>query len=149
MNKKIIVFIILFITILGLFIYSQNKKIYLSDKYYDSSEYINVTKNEIDNLKKDNYLLYTYNSYCVFKVPCDSIFKKVMDKYNISILSMPIEEFKKTKYYNKVKYAPSVIIVKHGRIKGYLDANSDDDFNKYQNEKEFEKWLSKYIYLKK
>lgn len=149
MNKKIIIFIIIFITLLGVFIYNQNKKIYLSDKYYNTSTYISVNSSDIDKLNKDNYLLYTYNSYCTFKEPCDSIFKKVMDKYNISILSMPIEEFKKTKYYKKVRFAPSVIIIKHGKIKKYLDANSDDDFNKYQNDKEFENWLNKYIYLKR
>ena len=50
--------------------------------------------------------------------------------------------------YQKVKYAPSIIIVRDGHIVDYLDANSDDDLDKYQDVNEFEKWISKYIYLK-
>lgn len=148
MSKKIIVLALLVI-LLGILIYNHGKKIYLSDKYYNASEYISVTKKDLDKLKNNNFLLYTYNSYCTFKVPCDSIFKKVMDKYNISILSMPIEEFKKTNYYKEVKYAPSIIIIKNGKIRKFLDANSDKDYDKYQKSSEFEKWLNKYIYLKR
>lgn len=52
---------------------------------------------------------------------------------------------KKTYLYKKVKYAPSVIIVKKQKIIAYLDAEKDEDMDKYQDEKEFEKWLKKYI----
>ena len=72
-----------------------------------------------------------------------------MKKYNINIYKMPYELMKKTFIYEKVKYAPSIIIIKKGEIIGYLDAEKDSDLEKYQNADKFEEWLSKYIYLEK
>ena len=71
-----------------------------------------------------------------------------MEKYKIDFLSMPFKEFKNTKYYNKVKYAPSIIIIKQGKIVSYLDANKDKDLQKYQDVHEFENWINKYINTK-
>ena len=56
---------------------------------------------------------------------------------------------KNTKFYENVKYAPSVIIIKDGEIVSYLDANSDKDLEKYQDANKFIKWLKEYIYLEK
>ena len=94
-------------------------------------------------------LLFTYNNYCSLPIPCEYIFEDFMSKYNISIVSIPFKEFKETKYYKKVKYAPTIIIIKEGNIVAYLDANSEKDLDKYQNINDFEKWISKYIYLDK
>ena len=146
--KKIILIILITILITGC--KKQNtEKMYLDEKYYNESEYIEVTAKDIKELNQETYLVFTYNNYCNLKIPCDTIFKKVMDKYNITILSLPFEEMKQTFIYNKVKYAPSVIIVKQNKVVAYLDAEKDEDYEKYQNETEFEKWLSKYIYLNK
>ena len=46
-----------------------------------------------------------------------------------------------------MKYAPSIIIVKDKEIVSYLDANSDEDLDKYQDEEAFESYLNKYIYF--
>lgn len=70
-----------------------------------------------------------------------------MDQYEVRFLSIPFEDFKNTNFYNKVKYAPSIIIVKKGKVISYLDANSDDDLNKYQDVDVFSEWIKKYIYL--
>ncbi len=146
--KKIILIILITILITGC--KKQNtEKMYLDEKYYNESEYIEVTAKDIKELNQETYLVFTYNNYCNLKIPCDTIFKKVMDKYNITILSLPFEEMKRTFIYDKVKYAPSVIIVKQNKVVAYLDAEKDEDYEKYQNETEFEKWLSKYIYLNK
>ncbi len=58
------------------------------------------------------------------------------------------DEMKESYLYKKVKYAPSVIIIKKGKIIAYLDADKNADLDKYQNEKVFEKWIKNYIYLK-
>ena len=69
-----------------------------------------------------------------------------MEKYKIDFVSIPFEKFKKTQLYNEVKYGPSILIIKEGKIIKYLDANKDSDLQKYQDTKEFEKWINKYIY---
>ena len=147
--KKILILLTILIIITGC--KNSNKKIYLDDEYYDNGSYIEITKEKLDELQnnKSSYLVFTYNSYCTFKVPCDNIFEEVMKKYNISIYSMPYELIKQTFIHDKVTYAPSIIIINKGNIVTFLDPEKDDDLNKYQDANEFEKWLGKYIYLNK
>ena len=125
----------------------DGKKFFIENKYYGKNEFIKI-KN-ISKIKDESYILFTYNSYCNLAKPCEETFREFMKKYDIAFLSIPYEEFKKTSLYNKVKYAPSIIIVKNGTIVSYLDANSDDDLDKYQNLEIFEKWLKKYVITKK
>ena len=70
--------------------------------------------------------------------------KDQIEKYKIDFLSISFEEFKTTKFYQTVKYAPSVLVVEHGNIVAYLNANSDD-----QDTNKFEEWLNNYIYFSK
>ena len=121
--------------------------IYLENKYYNNHTFIKVNSEELSKLKKENYILFTYNNYCTLPISCESIFEEFMKQYNIAFLSIPFEEFKNTYIYRKVKYAPSIIIISKGHIISYLDANSDDDLNKYQDVTEFKKWIEQYIYL--
>lgn len=153
--KKIVIGIIIGIIILctiGLFINKNqsNKKIYLTKKYYDNKKqiFLQVDEQEIKKLKEETFLLYTYNSYCKFPVPCDSIFEQFMKDNNITILSIPYEKYKLTDYVKKVKYAPSVLIINKNKVIAYLDADKDEDVNKYQDIEEFTNWVKEYIYLK-
>ena len=143
--KKIIIIALLILLTVG----CSNEKIEkfnLDSKYYETNEFIKIDADELKDEK--NYILYTYNNYCNFRIPCDEIFKTVMEENDFSILSMPIEEFKKTSFYKKVKYAPSILIVKDRELVAYLDAESDEDLDKYQDTTSFLEWIKKYVYLK-
>ncbi len=155
MNKKIIIIITILLTILivvpAIILNLKHEKFYINDKYYNNGKFIKITSNDLNNLinSKDSFLLYTYNDYCSLKIPCDDIFRSVMNKYKIDMYSIRYEEFEKTDYINKVKYAPSVLIIKNGKIVTYLDANKKEDLDRYQDTSSFENWLDKYIYLSK
>ena len=93
-------------------------------------------------------MLYVFNSFCKFSIPCDSIFAEFMKNNNITIMSIPYDKYKKTDFVKKVKYAPTVIIIHKNKIISYLDADKDEDVNKYQDIEEFTNWVKEYIYLK-
>lgn len=124
-------------------------KIYLDDEYYSTGNFVNIKNNDLSNLKDKNYVLFTNNNYCSMSIPCDKIFLEFMEKYKIDFLYMSFDELKKTSFHKKIKYAPSVLVVNKGKIIAYLDANSDDDLEKYQDVNKFEDWISKYIYFSK
>ena len=130
---------------------NEISKFYLDSEYYNNGTINHLTKDELNNLQnnKSSYILFTYNSYCSFSIPCDLIFEEVVKKNNIDIYSMPFEVMKDTFIYDKVKYAPSVILINKGNIIAYLDPEKDSDLMKYQDTLEFEKWLDKYVYLDK
>lgn len=123
----------------------QIDKVTLDNKYYNNGEFIKVNSEELSDLENETFVLYTYNNYCAFAKPCEDVFKDFMTKYKIDFLSIKFEDFKNTKYYNKIKYGPSIIVISKGKIISYLDPNSDNDTNKYQEINDFESWLTKYI----
>ena len=141
--KKIVLLIAIFLLV-GC---TNSKLFYLEDKYYNNGEFINISKEDIN--KNESFLLYTYNNFCVLPVHCETIFKEVMEKYQIDMLSIPFDEFKSTSYYKEVQYAPSILLIKDGKLVSFLDANSDKDLDKYQDPVKFEEWLKEYIYLEK
>ena len=143
MIKKIILILLFLIAITYSFVYNQ--KVKLDDIYYNNGEYINIDSTYLNNQTHNNYVLFVHNSFCTFKTPCDTIFKQYMKKYKIDFLTINIDEYKKTKFYTQVKYAPTVIVVNNNRIVAYLDAEKDKDLDKYQDVNEFEKWINKYI----
>lgn len=142
MKKFTIIIICLFLSAC-----TNSSKFSIEKEYYKDSKYIDVNSEDIKELKdnKKSFIVFTYNNYCMLEIPCDEIFKKVMNKYNISFLYLPYEEMKNTFIYDEVKLAPSVILIKEGEIVAYLDAESDEDLLKYQDTEEFEKWLTSYI----
>ena len=146
MSKKLIIFFAV-ILLTGCF-NSKEEKIYLDDDYYKSSDYIEISKQDLES-KDGNYVIFVYNNFCGLQIPCEEIFDDFMKKSNIAFLSIPFTDFKETYLYEEVEYAPSVIVVKNKKVIAYLDANSDDDLAKYQDVEEFEKWISNYIYLTK
>lgn len=143
--KKIYYLLICILILMTTACTKQIDKVTLDNKYYNNGEFINVNSEELSSLEDDSFILYTYNNYCAFAKPCEDVFKEFMTKYKIDFLSIKFEDFKNTKYYNKIKYAPSIIIINKGKIISYLDPNSDDDLNKYQEFNDFETWLTKYI----
>jgi len=146
MFKKVLIVLLVLLSLTGCTLFKgDTNKITLENKYYSDGKFITVTKKDISKLNNENYILYVHNSFCAFKIPCETIFKKYMEKEKIDFLSINIDEFKKTNFYKKVKYAPSVIIVSKGDIIAFLDAESDDDLNRYQDVDEFTKWIDKYI----
>ena len=60
---------------------------------------------------------------------------------------MPYSDLKETELHNTVKFAPSIIIIKNKKVVAYLKADSDDDYDKYQDSESFTNWLESYIYL--
>lgn len=145
--KRLILSIILIFSIFLLSSCTNDQRFHLEKKYYNNGKYIELKSDDFKKLGKSNYILFTYNNYCQFKIPCDEIFKQFIDEYNISIIKMPYAEFKNTSLHKKVLYAPSVIIVKKGKVVSYLDAAKDEDVEKYQSIDKFAEWLEKYIYF--
>lgn len=162
-NKKIVEFFkkrkktllivsaIVLIGIVILILCLCNRNFYLNEKYYKEGIINDILYDDLKQIEKnkESFILYTYNDYCTLQIPCGDIFKQAAVDNNITILSIRYEEFKKSSYHNTVKFAPSVIIFKEGKIVSYLDSEKDEDFNKYQDVQEFTKWLEENIYLSK
>ena len=147
--KKLIVLLIASLVVLSGC--GKEEKFYLDEKYYGNYKFIDVDNNKIDKLQKDkaSYMVFTFNPYCQFQKPCDKVFEEFMEQNNISIYNIPFDEFKETELYKYVKYGPSVLLINKGKVVAFLDANSDEDLDRYQEVDAFKEWVERYVYLEK
>ena len=150
--KKILIGIVLLVLIILTILFGNSKnnyRFYLEDKYYNSGDAINVDSKYLEEIDKESFLLFTYNYSCGMTRPCEEVFDKVLKDIKVDYYTISIDEFKKTKYHEIVKYAPSFIIIKNGEIVTYLDAENDNHLDYYQEESSFKNWLNQYIQFTK
>lgn len=147
--KKIILLVLVILSMTGCI--KENNKFHLNDEYYNDGKLVDIDNKELTNMLKsnDSFILFTYNPYCNFKVSCENVVENFSKNNNITIFKIPFEEFKNTKLYNTIKYAPSIILINNGKIENYLDPNKDEDSIKYQEEKALKDYIEMYIDTKK
>lgn len=147
--KRIILLVLVILSMTGCT--KENSKFYLNDEYYNAGKLVDIDSKELTNILKsnDSFILFTFNPYCNFKVSCENVVENFSKNNNITIFKIPFEEFKSTKLYNTIKYAPSIILINNGKIETYLDPNKDEDSIKYQEEKALKDYIEMYIDTKK
>ena len=150
--KQYLKFIIpaLVLIIVGVIVFVCTRKVkpfYLEEEYYNDKAITQITKDDLETLlsEKKSFVLFAYTNVCLFSVPCETVFETSATNMGINILSIPLTEYRETKLYNKVKYAPTVIIIKDGKIVDYLDSNKDEHSSLYQDSSAFESWVHTYV----
>ena len=146
--KKLILFLIL--SILLFTGCNSEEPFYLEDKYYGSSDVIDLDSIYLEKLIKDkkSFAVFIYQPLCSNSENFESVLTKFLKNKQISIYKMAFSDMKKTSLYEKVKYYPSFVIFRNGEIVDYLDPNSDSDTSCFQSSKAFNYWFLSYVLLK-
>lgn len=152
-NVFIVLIILFFLAILIFLLINKNKKVekfYIEDEYYSSEGLTQVTKDDVEKLLEENksFILFADTNFCTLGVPCRDIFKEASETKELKILQFSFTELKETRLYDKVKYGPTVIIIKEGKVVDYLDPNSEEHSVLYQDTDKFYDWLTKYILIR-
>lgn len=154
-NIKIIVPTVLLIIaiIIGiLFITRQSKpdtKFYLNEEYYNSSEIEEIDIQALDKLAEDatSFCVFVYQPMCMTSSDFESILKNFQEDKKIKFYKIQYSSLSETKYGEKIKYYPSFMIFKKGKLVDFLEANKNEDIKFYRTKKDFEEWLTRYIKL--
>jgi hypothetical protein len=163
-NKKLLIIAIATLVALAVFGFiffkilgGAGKKVEVEESIVLDAEYkntdgkmIELAKNEEDPARfldelaaeKKNFVVYVSLPICNGDA---AKFKQfVLDfqrKENLSFVYITSDYIKDTFIYDTVKYFPSVIIVKEGKIINYLRYDSDEDVEYYKSYDGFSKWL--------
>lgn len=140
--KKIIILILVSLLLVGC-----NGKIKLEDKYYKKSEFIDVDHSKVNDLikSKESFVVFIYQPMCTMSSEFEELLDEYMDIRKISIYKMSFSDMKKTSLKDTVRFYPSFIIFKDGEVVDFLDADSDEDTNRYKILKAFKEWIESYI----
>jgi len=165
-NKKLILVAIItlvFIAVFGFVFYKilggSGKKIEVEDRIVLDAEYKNTNGAQIEIAKeveedkvvpffeelvasKKSFVIYVSLPICNGDA---AKFKEyVLDfqrKNHLSFYYLTSDYIKETSLYRTVKYYPSVITYKDGKIINYLKYDSDEDLDFYKSYEGFERWF--------
>lgn len=154
MNKKNIIIILVIITVLilgigGFVIFKiiDNKPFRLEDKYYENMAIIDIDAKRYNELvdKKENFILYMYLDGCTTCAAFKPVAIDFVTKNKITVYRIEYKELSKTDL--KIDYAPTFALIKRGKVRAYLDAESKTDVAYYKSSDKLQEWVEKYVDL--
>lgn len=157
-NKIIKIVIFLIIVIISIIIIVERNLIkktddfmfYLEEKYYGTSVFNEITTNELNELidNGESFAIFIHQPFCSTSYEFNKILTKYADENKVSFYKMSFDEMKKSSLYQNIKYYPSFAIYNNGKLIDYLEADSDEDLNRYKDLEEFKQWFNSYIQIK-
>ena len=150
MKRVLPLLIVMLVVLVGC---GKVSKFSLTDKYYTNEEkgLVEVELSEVNEAieAKDNFVLLIYLAGCSTCQELRPIVEEYLDKANIKMLMLSYDSMEKgSKLKKTVKYAPSVVIFKNGKIIDFLDTASDRDIERFSSYDAFSEWFESYIELK-
>ena len=145
--KKILLVLLSILLLTG----CKQEKFYLEDKYYENSNLIEPTIEEVNELfnNKESFAAFVYTPGCISCAEFEVVTNEFRENNNIVFYHIKQEVANETKIHDKVLYSPSAILVNKGKIVAYLDATSNEDLNYYKSADAFKNWLEQYIEIEK
>lgn len=149
MKKKILITTLLIFNLL-LVGCNNNKKFELEEKYYDDSEFIELSNKKLDKLieYKESFAVFIYQPLCVNSYNFNKMLTEFSETYELTIYKIAFSNIKNSKLKDEIKYYPSFIIFKDGKIVDFLDSSSNDDTDKFKNIEDFTTWFESYVIIK-
>lgn len=129
------------------------EKYKLDEKYYNPSE-VGLTDVELDLVNeeiknKGNFALFIYLDGCTTCSEFEPIVSSFLEENNMMMYSLSYDKMEKGSDLKKtVKYSPSVVLFKNGKIVAHLDTSKDEDTERFRSFDAFKEWFESYIELK-
>ena len=98
---------------------------------------------------EDNFGIFVYLPGCSSCAEFKTVLEDFLTDNNININYISILDSDGTAVEKKVKYAPSFMVYKDGKVVAYLDSNSDEDTPYFKDANNFKNWLENYVFLSK
>lgn len=155
MKKKVLVIttiivVIIVVAVTGICIFNKKNKFYLNDKYYANPIAIENDLDDVEKLikNKESFLLFIYQPLCTTSYGLSQILNKYSREKGITYYTIAYSKIKDSDTFNYIKYYPSFVIFHKGKMVDFLDAESDEDTEKFKDEKVFSEWLESYVKIK-
>lgn len=145
--------IFLLTTIIILTLSGCNKKeeipFKLEQEYYGQEEFIELNKDELNNLidKEKTFAVFLFQPFCEAAANFNEVLKEFMSTNKLAIYKMQFKDIKGTELEKHVKYYPSLVIYKDGKLIDFLEADKDEDTKSFKYLDSFIEWFKQYVII--
>ena len=152
MNKKKLLLVISVLILLSIIIFITfkvlNRNFYLDDKYYGNNEIYEIGIEEFNNSisNKESFGIFVYQPACTTSAEFEQVLYDFFKQNNMSIYKIKFSDI--YEHTDFLKFYPSFIIYKNGKMVDFLEADKDKDLKYYQSVDGFSEWFTKYVILK-
>lgn len=152
MNKKKLLLVISVLILLSIIIFITfkvlNRNFYLDDKYYGNNEIYEIGIEEFNNLisNKESFGIFVYQPACTTSAEFEQVLYDFFKQNNMSIYKIKFSDI--YEHIDFLKFYPSFIIYRNGKMVDFLEADKDKDLKYYQSVDVFSEWFTKYVILK-
>ncbi len=128
---------------------TRNFLFYLDEKYYGSGAFIEAAPEEITALieQEESFAVYIHRPFCSASYEFNRILTQFANEQKLSFYKLSFEDMQKTELGDVIEYYPSFAIYKEGELIDFLEADSDEDLNRYKDKDAFKDWFGSYIQL--
>ena len=151
--KKRILFVLVAVVVLVVgvivFITQQNSRFMLDEEFYVASV-DTVSMSEIQKLidDKKSFLLFVSQPDCRTADDFRIVTQDLIANYPLSVFEISSADFNQDVIENKVRFYPTLMIFKNGKLVDYLESNNDADVAAYTTVGGLKIWLEQNIILK-
>ena len=137
MNKKKLLLVISVLILLSIIIFITfkvlNRNFYLDDKYYGNNEIYEIGIEEFNNLisNKESFGIFVYQPACTTSAEFEQVLYDFFKQNNMSIYKIKFSDI--YEHTDFLKFYPSFIIYKNGKMVDFLEADKDKDLKYYQS----------------
>lgn len=123
------------------------EKFGLSEEMYAKGELVEITASEFDELvaQKKSFVVVLHMVICPAEFPVTNSAKQLAHDEKMTIYSLVEEEFRQTFLAQKIKYLPSVALIREGELVDFLDAEADEDVKYYKTSEGLKAWIGKWV----
>ena len=151
-NKIALVAIVIFcITIFfGGFFLIQNqipKTFRLEDELYAKSEAIDIKKEDYEKLisEKKSFIIMVDKPDCYTTANMRKYMSEFPDDMQFKYYNFMWSQVKESSLHEYISFAPSVAIIKNGKVKAYLRSDVDEDGKYFYDAAALQEWVRKYV----
>jgi hypothetical protein len=141
----VLVFVAILASIVTIVTFNSGKTFRLDDEYYGASEAIDIDADAYERLIKDK------KSFVIMVDKLDCYTTANMREWMLSFpekfkyYRIMLGDLQQSSLHEKVKYVPSVALIRKGEVVDFLDANAEEDVPMYNNADRFREWIKEHV----
>jgi hypothetical protein len=141
----VLVFVTILVSVVTIVTFNSGKTFRLDDEYYGASEAIDIDADGYEQLIKDkkSFVIMVDKPQCYTTTNMREWMTNFPEKFKY--YRIMLEELQQSSLHEKVKYVPSLALIRKGEVVDFLDADAEEDVPMYNNADSLREWIKEHV----